>query len=128
MKNGRESPPNTKSADKESLENRPTRSIYSTSTDSKNLVLTVLVEGIPILAVVDTAAQVSVINAKTEKKWVLNKKGEPTVLKGIGNQPVKAEVVTDVKLTIGDQVYTTTLVAADIEEDMLLGMDFLSEN
>ena len=77
---------------------------------------------------VDTAAQVSVINAKTEKKWALNKKGEPTVLKGIGNQPVKAEVVTDVKLTIGDQVYTTTLVAADIEEDMLLGMDFLSEN
>lgn len=128
MKNGRESPPNTESADKEPLENRTTQSIYSTSTDSKNLVLTVLVEGIPILAVVDTAAQVSVINAKLAKKWALNKKGEPTVLKGIGNQPIRAEVVTDVKLTMGDQMYTMTLVAAEIEEDMLLGIDFLSEH
>ena len=128
MKNGRESPPNTESADKEPLENRTTQSIYSTSTDSKNLVLTVLVEGIPILAVVDTAAQVSVINAKLAKKWALNKKGEPTILKGIGNQPIRAEVVTDVKLIMGDQMYTTTLVAAEIEEDMLLGIDFLSEH
>ena len=30
-------------------------------------------EGIPILAVVDTAAQVSVINAKLAKKWALKK-------------------------------------------------------
>ena len=128
MKNGRESPPNTESADKEPLENRTTQSIYSTSTDSKIFVLTVLVEGIPILAVVDTAAQVSVVNAKLAKKWALNKKGEPTVLKGIGNQPIRAEVVTDVKLTMGDQMYTMTLVAAEIEEDVLLGIDFLSEH
>ena len=85
-------------------------------------------EGIPILAVVDTAAQVSVINAKLAKKWALKKGGEPTVLKGVGNQPIRAEVVTDVKLTMGDQMYTTTLVAAEIEEDMLLGIDFLSEH
>ena len=49
-------------------------------------------------------------------------------MKGIGNQPINSEVVTDVKLTIWDQVYTTTLVAADIEEDMLLGIDCLSEH
>ena len=127
MKNGRESPPNTESADKEPLENRTTQSIYSTSTDSKTFVLTVLVEGILILAVVNTAAQVSVINAKLAKKWALNKKGESTVLKGIGNQPISAEVVTDVKLTMGDQMYTMALVAAEIEEDMLLGIDFLSD-
>ena len=46
MKAGRESPPSTKFADKESLENRPTQSIYSALTDSKNLVLMALVEGI----------------------------------------------------------------------------------
>ena len=49
-------------------------------------------------------------------------------MKGIGNQPINSEVVTDVKLTIWDQVYTTTLVAADIGEDMLLGIDCLSEH
>ena len=49
-------------------------------------------------------------------------------MKGIGNQPIRAEVVTDVKLTMGDQMYTTTLVAAEIEEDVLLGIDFLSEH
>jgi len=49
-------------------------------------------------------------------------------LKGIGNQPINSEVVTDVKLTIWDQVYTTTLVAADINEDTLLGIDCLSEH
>ena len=49
-------------------------------------------------------------------------------MKGIGNQPIRAEVVTDVKLTMGDQMYTMTLVAAEIEEDVLLGIDFLYEH
>ena len=41
-------------------------------------------EGIPILAVVDTAAQVSVINAKLAKKWALKKAEAHSIEKALG--------------------------------------------
>ena len=88
-----------------------------------NLVITVHVEGNPVLAVIDTAAQVTVVNASKATEWV-TAKSTPSFPRGIGDRPVPARKVRNVCFTIGDNSYSGDLYFADIEEDMLLGIDF----
>ena len=104
-------------------------SIYGTSMkEVRNLVMTVQVEGRSVLAVVDTAAQVSVLNINLAREWVKNKKSTSSHLRGIGDALVPARIVHDVRFTIGDNEYSNTFYLAEIGEDMLLGIDFLAEN
>ena len=85
----------TKSVDN-SLGDETRLAIYSSSvTESKTLAITVIIEGNQILAVADTAAQVSVIHTKTANRWAIRKNSKSTVLRGIGNQLVPAEVIAD---------------------------------
>ena len=104
-------------------------SIYGTAVDrARNLVVTVLVEGNPVLAVMGTAAQVTVVNARKAQEWVRGKDSIPSFLREIGDRPVPERKVRNVCFTIGDNPYTGDLNFADIEEDMLLGIDFLAKN
>ena len=66
-------------------------SIYGTAADrAHNQIVTVLVEGNPVLAVIGTAAQVTVVNARTAQEWVRGKESTPSFLRGIGERPVPA--------------------------------------
>ena len=68
-------------------------SIYGTVADrALNLVITVHVEGNPVLAVVGTAAQVTVVNTSKATDWVTAKESTPSFLRGIGDRPVRPAV------------------------------------
>ena len=118
-----------KIAAKEDILKQEFPSIYGTVADrAQSLVITVHVEGNPVLAVVDTAAaQVTVVNASKAKEWVTAKESTPAFRRGIGDRPVPARKVGNVCFTIGDNPYTGALYFADIEENMLLEY-FLAKN
>lgn len=98
----------------------------TSDSDNKNLVIDVLVEGEPLLAVVDTAAQVSVINSRKAKVCFKNKIRERSYLRGIADKLVPAEFVREVEVNIGSINHKSSMYVADIPEDMLLGIDILS--
>ena len=92
---------------------------------AQNLVVTVLVEGNPVLAVIDTAAQVTVVNARRAQEGVKGKESIPSFLGGIGDHLVPAQKVRNACFAIGNNPYTDDLYFADIEQNMLLGIDLL---
>ena len=107
-----------------------TTSVYSACPlqGGKILTITVLLEGHPIVAIVDSAAQVSVIKKELIDKWLDKVDRKPIILRGIGKDEVRGEIVEGVKLTLGNEPLFETLVAADIDEDLLLGIDFLTRH
>ena len=80
-------------AAKEDILKQEFPSIYGTLADrAQNLVITVHVEGNPVLAVVGTAAQVTVVNASKATEWATAKESTPSFLRGIGDRPVRPAV------------------------------------
>ena len=66
----------------------------------------------------------TVVNARRAQEWVKGKESKPSFLRGTGYRLVPARKVRNVCFTIGDNSYSGDLHFADIEEDMLLGIDF----
>ena len=79
------------------------------------------------LAVVDTAAHVSVMSRKFFKTLApAPKLIEKIILKGIGeNSQLEAEKTTNIRLKIGNLRTKWSFVVADITDEIILGIDFL---
>ena len=90
----------------------------------------VICEQRPLIAVIDTAAEVTIIsdklyNALKEKPSVLRK----TIMHAAGRgMQMDTFIVGPVNVTIGSDQYPIELYVAPIEDDMLLGLDFLSKH
>ena len=90
-----------------------------------NLVIDVVVEGSALAAVVDTAAQVTIVNADVAAAWLPTKRTRPTGLQGVGGFRLGATLAEDVQVTLGRRKFPWTIYTAEIAEEMLMGMDML---
>ena len=95
------------------------------------LVIPVTVEGVQTLAVVDTAAETTIISRELfmtlpemSAKWLQNCE-EVTLGNAEKQSSMTGYLVPDVSLGIGKQTYTWDVIVAPITDNMLLGADFL---
>ena len=97
---------------------------------SSSLKVPVIVQGIALNAVIDTAAMVTVISDKLYKKMAVKPELLKTaVLKTAGrDQKINGQVVGPVSMKLGESVYSVLVHVAPIYEDMLLGLNFLIEH
>ena len=85
------------------------------------------VNGNNILAILDTAAEVTIISDRLIKKL----KEKPKISKSVimhaagRDMQMKGAKLNPVRMKIGDDWYCEPLYMAPIEDDMLLGLDFL---
>ena len=90
----------------------------------------VMLGGIPIEAVVDTAAEVTIISDRVYKE--LNWTGpiiKQVLLQIAGRElKIKGFIIRPLALQIGSHVYEEEVYVAPIEDKMLLGLDFLRRN
>ena len=90
----------------------------------------VMLGGIPIEAVVDTAAEVTIISDRVYKE--LNWTGpiiKQVLLQTAGRElKIKGFIIGPLALQIGSHVYEEEVYVATIEDKMLLGLDFLRRN
>ena len=98
--------------------------VFSAQNRGINLVIPVEVLGRRMNAVVDTAAQVSVVNSKLVDDLLQDRQPLPARLWGIGSQDIPARLFKDIPVDIGEHDYKAPLYVADISDDMLLGIDF----
>ncbi|MES9879305.1 MAG: reverse transcriptase family protein, partial [Sedimenticola sp.] len=97
---------------------------------SSMLKVPVCVEGIKLEAVVDTAAQVTLISDQVYHRF----KDKPPVIKNIslntaGRQmKLPGAIIGPVKLKLGKVQYLEKVYVAPIEDEMLLGLDFLQKH
>ena len=78
-------------------------------------------------AVIDTAAEVSVVNRKLVNNLLGEYQPMPARLWGIGSQDIQAEFYKNIPVILGDRDYKAPLYVADITDDMLLGIDFFDQ-
>ena len=112
-------------------EDLPVTLVYNSKSSQKkgkNLVISLEIEGQKIEAVIDSAAQTSVIKKSITDHWGEGKKKSDLWLKGIGKDLVKGEYIEGVNIKVGEWEVVETIVSAPIEEDMLLGLDFLCKH
>ena len=97
---------------------------------SSSLKVPVIVQGIVLNAVIDTAAMVTVISDKLYKEMAVKPESLKTaVLKTAGSdQKINGQVVGPVSMKLGESVYSVLVHVAPIYEDMLLGLNFLIEH
>ena len=90
----------------------------------------VTLEDKEISAIVDTAAQVTIVSDKVFEK--LNWKGpvlKKVVLQTAGRQlKIDGSIVGPLRLKLGNKTYEERVYVAPIMDDLLLGLDFLSRN
>ena len=93
-----------------------------------NLVVPIKINGVPLRAVIDTAAQVSLLNKKIMDNYFPDLNLISNIkLKGIEpDRSILAEIRDDVSIELGENSYTWRLISTDIQEDCLLGLDFLA--
>ena len=100
----------------------------SSSEEAKGLSMIVPIEvkGKPASAVVDSGAQVTIINSQFFDLLSCGSPTEQVVLKGIAqDKNVEGYVVRQVPLTLGGRSYKWDLYIAPIEDEVLLGLDFM---
>ena len=95
----------------------------------ESLIIPCCVNGVKTQAVIDTAAQVSIISvellAQMRRPLVSLEK---VLLRGAGKgSSMTADRFEDVPLTIGGQPYRWNLLAAPITDSFILGLDFLRD-
>ena len=97
---------------------------------SSSLKVPVIVQGIVLNAVIDTAAMVTVISDKLYKEMAVKPELLKTaILKTAGrDQKLNGQVVGPVSLKLGESLYSVLVHVAPIYEDMLLGLNFLIEH
>ena len=96
--------------------------------ESKGLSMIVPIEiwGKPASAVIDTGAQVTIVNSQFFDSLNCSLPSEPIILKGIDpEKSVEGYVVRKVPLTLGGGSYKWYLHVAPIEDELLLGLDFM---
>ena len=101
--------------------------MFRITKDRNTLYIPLEVENVKVNAVIDTAAQVSVMNMDLYKKL------KPTphltdsiVLKAAGiNNDIQARLAKNVNIRVGDVVKKWDVVVGEIADSLLLGLDFL---
>lgn len=80
-----------------------------------------------VMAVVDTAAEVTIISAKLYESLSSKlKTKQHTMMHGAGrDMKMTAFIIGPVDIGIGSQIYPSDVYVAPIDDDMLLGLDFL---
>ena len=87
----------------------------------------VSVNGVPVEAVVDTAAQITILSDRLMKKL----DPQPSCTKNISLQTagrklkIQGKVTEPLTLRVGKSSYLEEVVVAPIEDEMLLGLDFM---
>ena len=109
------------------LEEKITHTVYATKFRAKNLVVPVEIAGRTLKAVVDTAAQVTVLNQNLLTEFLADKESKTATLKGIGQQEISAEQFDKIPMSVGNKTYSISIFTTEIKEDMLLGIDFLNK-
>ena len=113
-------------------ESRATVHLYQTSADSidtKPLYIKLYVNNKEILGVVDTAAQVSVINSSLFEQIVPKSKLQGRmILKGADTfSESEAKLAEQIKIQIGSTFINWNMVAADITDSVILGIYFMEK-
>lgn len=98
------------------------------SKEAQTMYIPVSMYGKDIMGVVDTAAQITVLQRSLFEQIVPRPKLEdPFILKGIGKSAeMKAEIASNFKFKIGKTIKTWNVAVADIEDQFILGLDFLN--
>ncbi|VDI42213.1 Hypothetical predicted protein [Mytilus galloprovincialis] len=88
---------------------------------------TLKVQGQSVISVVDTAAEVTIISDKVFESFIKKPpiKRKTTMQAAGRGMHMDAYVVGPVELKIGERTYRTDIYVAPIDNDMLLGLDFL---
>ncbi|CAG2255195.1 tatD [Mytilus edulis] len=88
---------------------------------------TLKVQGQSVISVVDTAAEVTIISDKVFESFIKKPpiKRKTTMQAAGRGMHMDAFVVGPVELKIGERTYRTDIYVAPIDNDMLLGLDFL---
>ena len=94
---------------------------------SATLRIPLILQGIALKAVVDTAATVTIVSDKVYRQWTVNPPClEPATLKLAGrDNKIEGHVVGPVTLKLGSTVFPMVVHVAPIHSDMLIGLDFL---
>ena len=97
---------------------------------SGNLFVPVLINNVPLEAVVDTAAQVTVINKNLAKKIIpCLKSNKKVALRGINvDHPIIARYCEGVDITLGKHTYKWNVFVAPIKDACILGLDFITKH
>ena len=90
------------------------------------MIVPIEIRGKPASAVIDTGAQVIIVNSQFFDSLNCSLPSEPIILKGIDpEKSVEGYVVRKVPLTLGGRSYKWDLYVALIEDELLLGLDFM---
>ena len=81
-----------------------------------------------VAAVVDTGAEVTLVNTEVFNKTGWEGEREPVILKGIFPEVAEGCMVKDVPLKLGGKDYKWDLYVAPISDAFLLGLDFMLEH
>ena len=90
----------------------------------------ITVQSTPVLAIVDTAAEVTIISEDLFKGM----KSEPPVLRRVRlntagkNLEMHGRVIGPIQLELGNMVFEEDVYVAPIRDDMLLGLDFMRKH
>ncbi|CAC5377522.1 unnamed protein product [Mytilus coruscus] len=97
---------------------------------AKTMYIPVLVNGLKSHGVIDSGAQVSIPNTELFRKLRAKPKlSDTVVVKGISTaETIKADVAERVDLEIGRSKIECNMLVADIEDELILGLDFLETN
>ncbi|CAG2209806.1 unnamed protein product [Mytilus edulis] len=98
--------------------------------EAKTMYIPVLVNGFKSHGVIDSGAQVSILNTELFRKLQTKPKlSDTVVVKGISTAgTIQAEVAEKVALQIGRSKIECNMLVADIEDELILGLDFLETN
>ena len=126
-----ECPDSTSEINNDKLDYDSSDQILVRQSEGVSLVIPVKINGIVTDTVVDSAAQVTVISNKLKDTLpgCIEVSGE-VKLKGIGGPQcsILAQLITGVEITLGTHSYKWSVYAADMEDPVLLGLDFLVSN
>lgn len=94
-----------------------------------SLIIPVKLHGLQVNAIVDTAAQVTVVNKDVWKQLEGTPPScETVILKGAATDShMEAKVVREVQVQIGNTKHKWTLHVANISDPFILGLDFMRE-
>ena len=97
---------------------------------SATLRIPVILQGIALKAVVDTAATVTIVSDKVYRQWTVNPPSlKPATLKLAGrDNKIEGHIVGPVTLKLGSTVFPLVVHVAPIHSDMLVGLDFLLQH
>ena len=97
---------------------------------SATLRIPVILQGIALKAVVDTAATVTIVSNKVYRQWTVNPPClKPATLKLAGRDTkMDGHIVGPVSLELGSTVFQVVVRVAPIHSDMLIGLDFLLQH